>query len=70
MIIDVLDRDEFCWLLAHLALNLVEFGKEALLRAKNHVKTLAINSVNLCAMIEDFTARVLGDLDFFDLVLE
>ena len=58
-VIHVLDWDELSWLLAHLALNLIELRQEAFLGAEDHVETLSVCCVNVRSMVKDFAARVL-----------
>ena len=41
LLIDILDRYELVWLQAHLSLDHVKLGKEALLVAKDHVQSLS-----------------------------
>lgn len=66
--VHVAHRDVLLGGAAHLPLDHIELAQESLLTAQNHVKLLAIDSLDLCSVVEHIGAVVLGDLDLFNLV--
>jgi len=66
----VLDGDELVEGLAHLSLDQIQLGKEALLRAKDHLVLDAIVHGDLSLVIKDSAASILGDVDLLHFVLE